>query len=128
MLGSKSVILKTLTEVRKQELGIYTRLPLMAHYLPTSNSLIALHIPFVNINKSLDGINAYPVNQLNLYFEYNGNYLVENGTYELLYAQGIQYAFKRLTVETAIQTPLIQSNNLPDQRKYSLFIGTRYVF
>ncbi|MEO1435269.1 MAG: hypothetical protein AAFV80_07005, partial [Bacteroidota bacterium] len=47
MLGSKSVILKTLSEVRNREDGTFTRIPLMAHYLPTSNSLVAIHAPMV---------------------------------------------------------------------------------
>ena len=46
----------------------------------------------------------------------------------MLYAQGIQYAKGRLTIETAIQLPLIQSVSEEKERNFSIFIGTRYVF
>jgi len=226
MLGANSVVIKTLTEIRATERGTFTKIPLMGHYLPTSNSLVGLYVPLVIYNESnenesgqslgdielvgkyqfyrkdktgktfravaktiqtlptgkkLDvpaistgnfqsylalvtgyetlkygisneiGYNfvpnqdtdeiihkfgfglpllkpTYPVNQLNLYFEYQSNWLVEQADYSLLYAQGIQYAKGRLTMEVAIQFPLIQTLPESMQRKYSLFLGTRYVF
>ncbi len=228
MLGGKAVILKTLTEIRNTETGTFVRVPLMAHYLPTSNSLIAVHIPYVSYDfddsniesgsglgdinilakyqfyrkdataksfrmvvKTLqtlptgkeigvEGISTgvyqsyiglvagyeslkygisneigynivpdgnfdefkyqlgfglpllkptYPVNQLNLYFEYANLYQPDSKSYELLYAQGIQYAKKQFTWEVAVQLPLIQ-NNVPElnKRNYSILLGTRYVF
>ena len=227
MLGGKSTILKTLTEIRNTKEGTFTYVPFMAHYLPTSNSLIAIHLPYVNYqfkNSNLKGSTlgdisivgkyqfyrkdatgktfrmvaktiqtlptgkslfiegmstgkyqsylavvagyeslkygisnefgynivandnfdefryklgfglpllkpTYPVNQLNLYFEYSNFYKPELNEYSLLYAQGIQYAKKQFTWEIAVQLPLIQ-NNVPTLRKlnYSLFLGTRYVF
>ncbi len=48
MLGGKSFTTKTLAEIRTTERGTVTYLPLMLHYLPTSNSLVAIHIPYVN--------------------------------------------------------------------------------
>lgn len=227
MLGEGQQILKTLTEIRHFEQGTVTRIPMMYHYLPTSNSLVALHIPLVigSMNENNDGemslgdlnlllkyqfyrkdgkaktfrmvgkllqtfptstnnvgvvdfgVNewqtligwvaayesikygisheisykwvggdtfsdeiqhklgfglpllkpVYPVKQINLFFEYNGNYFIENKTYELLYAQGIQYARKQWTFETAIQAPIIKIEN-ENARKYSWFLGMRYVF
>jgi len=55
MLGGKSIIVKTLTEYRKTEQGNFWRAPIMAHYLPTSNSLVAVHLPYVSyqFNNSL---------------------------------------------------------------------------
>lgn len=226
MLGGGSVIIKTLTEIRNTDYGTYTRVPLMVHYLPTSNSLVAVHLPMVfrnvlgdvehtsglgdidlmakyqfyrkdgtgktfrmvaktiqtlptgrdwNVSDISTGDYAsylglvagyeslkygisnelgyrlvpatqddelryklgfglplrkptYPVNQINLYFEYNANWLVETNDFLLFYAQGIQYAKGRLTVEVAVQTPLIQNIAEERKRNYSLFLGTRYVF
>jgi len=201
------VVVKTLTEIRHTEYGTFTYAPLMVHYLPTSNSLVAVHLPMVFRNVSGDvehtsglgdiqlrakyqfyrkdqtgktfrmvaktiqtlptgrdwnergmstgkygsylgvvagyetikygisnelGYNlvaasdqdelqyklgfglpllkpVYPVKQINLYFEYAANWAVETNNFELLYAQGIQYAIKRLTLEAVIQAPLIQT-------------------
>jgi len=71
---------------------------------------------------------TYPVNQINLFFEYQSNWFVQNNEFMLLYAQGIQYAKKQLTLEAAIQLPLIQTIPESNKRNYSVFIGTRYVF
>jgi len=226
MLSGGSVIFKTLTEIRNTDYGTYTRVPLMVHYLPTSNSLVAVHLPMVFRNVLGDvaqtsglgdidlmakyqfyrkdgtgktfrmvaktiqtlptgrdwnvmdistgdyasylGIVAgyesikygisnelgfrlvpgteddelryklgfglpllkptYPVKQINLYFEYNTNWAVETNDLNIFYAQGIQYAKGRLTVEAAIQTPLIQTVAEEQKRNYSVFLGTRYVF
>lgn len=228
MLSAKTVLIKTLTEIRKTEEGTFVKAPLMIHYLPTSNSLVALHIPFVTYSyddteetgrrlgdvqlqvkyqffrmdrkaktlravlKTLQtfptseqdlhihditsghyqgyygavlgyetikygismeaGYNhvvgyedneirwklgfglpllkpVYPVNQLNLYFEYQNSWFTERDDYELLYAQGIQFAKGRFTFDAAIQVPLVQ-NTFPfrKRRKYSLLFGTRVVF
>jgi len=70
----------------------------------------------------------YPVKQINLYFEYAANWAVETNDFELLYAQGIQYAIKRLTLEAAIQAPLIQTVSDDQRRQYSILFGTRYIF
>ena len=227
MLGGNSVILKTLTEIRDTNEGTFLRVPFMGHYLPTSNSLVAVHLPYVSYNfddargsgstlgdieilakyqfyrkdgtgktfrmvaktvqtlptgeelgvenistgiyQSYFGLVAgyeslkygisnevgynivpdadfdsfiyklgfglpllkptYPVNQINLYFEYTNEYRPNLEEYELLFAQGIQYAKKQWTWEAAVQLPLIQ-NNVPEavERNYSIFLGTRYVF
>jgi len=225
MLGAKTVVVKTLTEVRSLEKGVFTKAPLMIHYLPTSNSLVGVHLPYVHhlengeasgqsigdvevmakyqfyrndktgktfriIAKTLqtlptgkpldvDGISTgvyqnytgvvagyesikygisnelgynmmpngsaddlryklgiglpllpptYPVKQLNLYFEYQSNWFVERKDYQQLYAQGVQYAKGRLTMEVAIQLPLVQIILKDHERNYSLFFGTRFVF
>jgi len=226
MLGSKTKLVKTLSEFRKTEQGFFSSIPIIGHYLPSSNTLVGLHIPFVTYNfideniediglgdiailfkyqfhrkdgmgktlrmvaktlqtlptgKSLglDGISTgnyqsylglvvgyesikygisnelgfnfvpndnkdelryklgfglpllkptYPVNQVNLYFEYQSSWFVESNQYLLLYAQGIQYAKGRVTLETSVQFPIIQTISEKEQRKYSLFFGTRYVF
>lgn len=70
----------------------------------------------------------YPVKQVNLYFEYSNTFMFHHQAFMMLYAQGVQYAIKRLTIETAIQFPLIQTENVPNPRQFSWLIGTRYVF
>ena len=228
MLGGGSYIVKTLTEIRNTNEGTFVYMPMMLHYLPTSNSLVAVHIPYVNYHfkngfgtsgstfgdlnilgkyqfyrkdnrgktfrivaktlqilptgkelniegmstnkyQSYFGVVAgfeslkygisneigynivangnfdefrykfgvglpllkptYPVNQLNLYFEYSNLYKPQVEEYSLLFAQGIQYAKKQFTWEMAVQIPLIQ-NNIAEVRKinYSIFLGTRYIF
>ena len=70
---------------------------------------------------------TYPVDQLNLYFEYASEWHVERNEYLLKYAQGIQYAKKKWTWEAGIQLPLIQ--DVPEAIKfnYAVFLGTRYI-
>jgi len=224
MLGGNSFTMKTLTEIRNTARGTIIYTPLMLHYLPSSNSLIAVHIPYVNYNfkntsgsdladlkilgkyqfyrkdgtgktfrmvaKTLQtlpngpeidamdlatgkyagyygivsgletlkyGISTeigynwmpdgtldefrtklgfglpllkpqYPNKQLNLYFEYSSIWLHERDWYQLLYAQGIQYAGKNITYDLAIQLPLVQEIDSSRALNYSVFIGTRYTF
>ncbi|MFT4565963.1 MAG: hypothetical protein ACI9FN_000916 [Saprospiraceae bacterium] len=52
MLGSKSVIIKTLSEFRNTSEGTYNRIPIMIHYLPTSNSLVTVHIPWTSFSSN----------------------------------------------------------------------------
>lgn len=70
---------------------------------------------------------TYPVKQVNLFFEYQGSYWTNAQEYLLLYAQGIQYAKGRVTMEAAFQWPLVQQVNAERARLYSIFIGMRYV-
>lgn len=227
MLGSNSKIVKTLTEVRHTNEVTWVKAPIIVHYLPTSNTLIGVHVPFVYSEQSGEGKDSYtglgdiellgkyqfyrkdgkgktfrlvakalqtfptannlnvrdigrdayqtyvgmvagyesikygvsnelgyrfvsngysdelnyklgfglpllkpsyPVKQINLYFEYNHNFLIDNKDYELLYAQGIQYAINRYTFEAAVQFPLVQTTPEEQHRKYSVFLGTRVVF
>jgi len=225
MLGGKSFTVKSLTEIRTTQRGTSTYVPVMLHYLPTSNSLVAVHLPLINTrfkgeetsfsladvqilgkyqffrkdatgktfriiaktlqtlptgkaldiigqstkkyqgyygvvggyetlkygisseigynwspNATLDEFRAklgfglpllkpqYPNKQINLYFEYTSMWLVQREWYQLLYAQGIQYALKNITFDLAIQFPLV--NDLPEGRKLkqSIFLGSRYTF
>ncbi len=225
MLGANTWIVKTLSEIRNTNQGTFSRFPLMVHYLPTANTLIGVHLPFVHYqfnneenNQTLgdielrakhqfyrndkkgktfrlvaktaqtlatgkeigiEGIStnqfqsywgmiagyesikygisnelgynisiensqnelryklgfglpllkqSYPVNQINLHFEYQSSWFVATNEYLLLYAQGIQYAKGSFTFETAIQFPLQQTLVSERQRIVSLFLGTRYVF
>lgn len=225
MLGGNSFTTKTLTEIRNNDRGTAIYVPLMLHYLPTSNSLVAVHLPYINYDlndagagssladikvqgkyqffrkdgtgrtwrmvaktiqtlptgKELDllelstgvyqgyygivsgletlkyGISTevgynwapdgtqdelrakvgvglpllkpqYPNKQVNLYFEYTSSWLTDRNWYQLLYAQGIQYALKTVTFDLAVQLPLVK--DIPENRalNYSVFLGTRYTF
>ena len=224
MLGGKSFTTKTLTEIRTTDRGTSVYVPLMLHYLPTSNTLIALHLPVINyrledlgdgtsiadikflgkyqfyrkdqtgktyrlVAKTLQnlptgkelsivdlstgeyqgyyglvsgyetlkyGISTevgfnwspsiysefrtklgfglpllkpqYPNKQINLFFEYSSSLFVDMDRYQLLYAQGIQYALKNITFDLAIQLPLIDNNNEINKFKNSVFLGSRYTF
>jgi hypothetical protein len=70
----------------------------------------------------------YPNKQLNLFFEYSSSLFTERDGYQLLYAQGVQYAGKNITFDLALQLPFIQE--LPEgmATNYSVFLGTRYTF
>ncbi len=225
MLGEGTKLVKSLTEIRNTERGTVTSIPLMVHYLPSSNSLIGVHIPYVNysfdqLNESgstigdisilgkyqfyrkdqmgktfrivaktlqtigtgdplgIDGMSlgtyqsyqgfvagyeslkygisnelgynlvpdgtrdeiryklgfglplmkpSYPVNKVNLYFEYQSMWFVEDEEYMLLYAQGVQYAKNRVTVEAAIQFPLIQELKVSPELNFSLYLGARII-
>lgn len=70
---------------------------------------------------------VYPVNQINLFFEYEYTRATETNLNNLLYAQGIQYARKKLTLETAIQVPLYQADLHHGNRKFSWLVGARYI-
>ncbi|ARN78710.1 hypothetical protein BST97_12300 [Nonlabens spongiae] len=224
MLGGNSFTMKTLTEIRNTERGTAAYVPVMLHYLPTANSLVALHVPLISYD--LNGINGtdladmkvmgkyqfyrkdgtgktfrmvaktlqtlptgaeidlvdistgkysgyygvvsgyetlkygistevgynwmpdgtldefrtklgfglpllkpqYPNKQLNLYFEYSSMWLHERDWYQLLYAQGVQYAMKNITLDLALQLPLVQDVSAGRELNYSLFIGARYTF
>ena len=72
---------------------------------------------------------SYPVKKLSLYFEYQSSWFTNLNAFLLTYAQGIQYARGQFTIESAIQTPLIQSSSDQRiQRNYSVFLGARYIF
>ncbi|WP_411028865.1 hypothetical protein [Spongiimicrobium sp. 3-5] len=225
MLGGGSFTTKTLVEIRNTERGTFTYIPVMLHFLPTSNSLVALHLPYLGYdfdngsdgsgladikimgkyqflrkdgtgktfrmvaktlqtlptgeeldivdistgkyagyfgivagyeslkygisnevgynwmpNGTLDELRyklgfglpllkpQYPNKQLNLYFEYTNSWFTSRDWYQLLYAQGIQYARKNITFDLAVQVPLV--NDVDNGRKlnYSIFLGTRYTF
>ena len=226
MLGSNTVILKTLTEIRNTEEGSFAKIPFMAHYLPTSNSLVAIHVPWtiysfkgespfsggylgdigilgkyqfyrkdgkaktfrmvlktyqilptgkdygpaeisagdyqgyygivagyesikygisneLGYNYSAGNLDelrykfgvglpllkpTYPVKQINLYFEYSSIWNTTTDAYELLYAQGVQYAKGRLTIEAAVQVPLVQKEISIFRMKSNILFGTRYIF
>ena len=48
MLGKNSWVIRSLSEIRNTNKGNFIKTPLIIHYLPTANTLVGLHIPFVN--------------------------------------------------------------------------------
>ncbi|MFN7115903.1 MAG: hypothetical protein ACK4TA_03840 [Saprospiraceae bacterium] len=80
---------------------------------------------------------TYPVNQLNLYFEYEGVYMtgfLHNGIhdygaqYGIYFAQGIQYAIKQWTIDFSVQVPLSQEMPEHMARKVNVLSGFRFIF
>ena len=228
MLGEKTVILKTLTEIRKTGLGTFIKAPIIAHYLPSNKTLVGIHFPLVFLSdvddfltsdkviigdiellakyqfykkdgtgktfrmvaKTLqtlptgkeffmDGISTgeyqsyfgmiagyeslklgisnelgynirpesnfdelryklgfgwpllkptYPVKQINIYFETQSSWFVEQDDFVLSYAQGIQYAKGRITIEGSFQFPIVDTLDALNHRDFSVYLGTRYVF
>ncbi len=226
MLGANRWVVRTLIELRRTESGSFVNAPLMVHYLPSSSTLLGVHVPLVTYpygeesgrqrslgdvivfakyqfyrrdrtgktfrvvaktrhslptgpSLGLEGISTgnyqgyaglvagyetikygiggelgynvspydnldelryklgfglpllkptYPVNQVNLYFEYQGGWFPETDRHMLLYAQGLQYARGRFTWEASVQLPLVQTMPEAQRRRYSLFLGTRFVF
>jgi len=57
MLGANSWVVKSLTEIRNTDEGNFIKAPLIVHYLPTANTLVGVHIPFVNSNFDGDEAN-----------------------------------------------------------------------
>ena len=224
MLGGGSITTKTLVEIRTTERGRFTYVPAIVHYLPTANSLVGLHLPYINYDienssgsaladikilgkyqffrkdatgktfriaaktvqtlptgEELDLMNLstgkyagyfgvvagyetlkygisnelgynwmpdgtldefryklgfglpllkpqYPNKQVNLYFEYSNSWFGERDWYQLLYAQGIQYARKSTTFDLAVQVPLVNDVASGREFKYSIFFGGRFTF
>ena len=54
MLGGGSFTAKILTENRFTQRGRFTYIPVMLHYLPSSNSLVAVHLPYINYDTFLE--------------------------------------------------------------------------
>lgn len=69
MLGGKSFTTKTLIELRNTERGTVFYAPLMLHYLPTSNTLVAVHLPLVShsLNDRDSGTNLADIKLLGKY-------------------------------------------------------------
>lgn len=227
MLAPGNMLVKTLTELRYTETESYTYVPLMFHYLPTTNTLVGIHVPYVKGSRHDGGADGkvglgdiqllakyqfyrkdqmgktfriaaktlqalptgrklgavgistgnyssylgviagletikygvtnelgfvlspsddndelryrlgfglplkkptYPVDQINLYFEYQSSWFISADEYLLMYSQGIQYAKDQTTIEIAIQFPLTQTLSGFQKRRHSIFIGSRYVF
>ncbi len=75
---------------------------------------------------------TYPVNQINLYFEFEGMSLPKhNGVsqYGYYYAQGLQYALGRYTFDLSVQFPISQQfHGTPTfERKRWMLIGARMI-
>ncbi len=70
----------------------------------------------------------YPNKQLNLYFEYSSFWLPQRDGYQLLYAQGMQFASKDITFDLALQAPLVNDMPLGMRLEYSVYFGGRYTF
>ncbi len=70
----------------------------------------------------------FPNKQINLYFEYINLWVFERDWYQLLYAQGIQYAGKNYTIDISAQIPIVNDVDEDRALRYSIFLGGRYTF
>ena len=74
----------------------------------------------------------YPVNQINLYFEFEGMNLPKHinvNQYGYYYAQGLQYARKKYTFDFSVQVPIAQQfHGTPTfERKLWTLVGARMI-
>ena len=68
----------------------------------------------------------YPPKQLNVYLEFNGNYIIDNQQNDLFISPGIQLIpHRRFILETGMQFALIE--DVPDNEKtnFKYLLGTR---
>ena len=78
MLGGNSFTVKTLAEIRKTERGTFTYIPLMLHYLPTANSLVAVHLPYINYTFETGGADGSGLADIKIMGKYQ--FLRKDGT------------------------------------------------
>lgn len=224
LLGAGSYTIRVISESRKLDIGNATYVPLMLHYLPTSNTEVSVNVPYLNYD--LNGVSGsgladirltgkyqfyrkdgkaktfrmdaktvqtlptgdkldlmdlsmgiysgyygivagyeslkigitselgynwmpdgtldvlqlkagvgwpllepqYPNKQLNLYFETANMWQTERNSYQFMYAQGIQYARKDITIDLSYQIPVFQDISEGPEFKRSIFIGGRFNF
>ncbi len=70
----------------------------------------------------------YPQNQINLFLEFNGNYIIAPEVHSLFISPGIQYIpGRRILFETNLQLPLIQTNVSSNKTRYMFSLGTRFL-
>jgi hypothetical protein len=69
----------------------------------------------------------YPVRQLTLYGEANAQWFPITGHHLLLAGSGVQFALRRFIMEAAGQWPVVQQVAEANQRRFSLWLGFRYV-
>ncbi|MGB3852431.1 MAG: hypothetical protein WA958_21180 [Tunicatimonas sp.] len=69
----------------------------------------------------------YPVRQLTLYGEANAQWFPVTGHRLLLAGGGIQFALRRFIAEAAGQWPIVQQVSEANNRRFSLWLGFRYV-
>lgn len=73
---------------------------------------------------------VYPVDQLNLYFEFEGMNMAKHlgeSQYAIYYAQGIQYAKNIYTYDLSLQFPLKQQLPSSYQRNFVILLGMRVI-
>ena len=70
---------------------------------------------------------TYPVNQLNLYFEYHMELTEHTLARNMHFTQGIQYAIKKFTAEFAYRHPLVQEIDIENKNRFGIIFGFRYI-
>ncbi len=71
----------------------------------------------------------YPQKQLNMFLEFNGNYVFDSKIHTFFISPGLQFIpGRRILFETSFQIPVIQDNIATDKTKFIILLGTRFLF
>lgn len=70
---------------------------------------------------------TYPVRQINLFFETKTSWFTQLDGFQALYAQGIQYAKGRWTLESAYQFRVVKNPKAPPNVQ-TVYLSGRYIF
>ncbi len=70
----------------------------------------------------------YPQKQVNIFLEFNGNYVIDPKVHTLFVSPGLQFILgRRVLFETSFQLPVLQQNITINQTKYMFLLGTRFL-
>ena len=70
----------------------------------------------------------YPQKQLNLFLEFNGNYIIDPKVHTFFISPGLQFIpGRRILFETSFQLPVLQKNVASNKTNYMLLVGTRFL-
>jgi hypothetical protein len=68
----------------------------------------------------------YPAKQVNLFLEFNGNYLVDNNSNTLFISPGVQWIIgRRLLIESGVQLPMVEQVAESQKTKFIYTLGGR---
>ncbi len=70
----------------------------------------------------------YPQKQINVFLEFNGNYLIDNKANTLFFSPGFQFIpGRRVLFETSFQKPIVEDESSLNKTKYRMIVGTRFL-
>ncbi len=71
----------------------------------------------------------YPQKQINMFLEFNGNYIFDPEIHTLFISPGLQFIpGRRILFETSFQVPIVQDNIATNKTNYMVLLGTRFLF
>ena len=119
--GEQQTAIMAVAGLENNKIGVFSELG----YMFVNNHEDLLHyklsfgIPLMEIQ--------YPSNQVNILFEFEGRSNL-NSYNAIIFAPGIQRAFKRLTLEANVQYPLTGKFTVNQNFNYIYTFGSRYIF